>query len=70
MMMSAIEIHKGESHRIGTLVQENKITDQEIIEQSAINDAQLYDINDKIAEERDVEFTKGDPELRQGRRAR
>ncbi len=70
LLMSAIELHKTESHRIGTLVQEDKITDEEIIEQSAINDAQLYDVNDKIAEERDKEFTKGDPELRAGRRAK
>lgn len=70
MLMTAIENHKNESHRIGTLVKEDKISDEEIINDSAINDAKLYDICDTIAEERDEEFTKGDPELREGRRAR
>jgi hypothetical protein len=68
-LMTGVEIHKNESHRIGTLVQEEKITDEEIIDQSSLNDAQLYDLCDSIAMDRDEEFTKGDPELREGRRA-
>lgn len=70
MLMSAVEIHIQESNRIGTLVQEGKITQEEIIDQSAENDAHLYGICNKIAQERGDEFTEGDPELREGRRVR
>lgn len=70
VVMTAIENHKAESNRIGELVLEDKITPEEIIDQSSINDARLYDVCDEVAADRDEEFTKGDPDLREGRRAR
>lgn len=69
-MMTAVEIHKSESNRIGELVLEEKLTPEQIIDESATNDSALYDVLDAIAYEREEQLVKGDEDLREGRRAR
>lgn len=69
-VMTAVEIHKAEGNRLGELFLEGKLMPEQILEQAAVADGKLYDICDEIAIERDTEFTDGDEQLREGRRAK
>lgn len=67
-IMTAVETHKAEGNRLGQLLLEEKLKHEEILEQAALADAQLYDVVDEVAIERGEEFTNSDEQLREGRR--
>lgn len=67
-LMTAVETHKLESHKLGEQYREGFIDPSELIQQVSLRDARLYDILDQMAYEREEEFVNADEQLKARRK--
>lgn len=67
-LMTAVEAHKIEGHRIGEQVAEGFMDTSEALQLASQRDARLYDILDQMAYEREEEFVDADEQLKERRK--
>lgn len=63
VLLSAVELHAECGHRIGSMVNEARLTKEEALDEAAAVDAALYDLVDQLCESRAAEFTLADDQL-------
>lgn len=67
-LMTAVEGHKIEGHKIGEQVREGFMDAHEAMQAASVRDARLYDILDQMAFEREEEFVDADEQLKARRK--
>lgn len=69
VLMTAVEVHKIEGHKIGEQVREGFMDVHEAMAAASIRDARLYDTLDQMAYEREEEFVDADEQLKARRKS-